>query len=91
MSDDLIAVHGSEPKLMPFLHLPIQSGADNVLKKMNRKQWEYKEIEEVNMQGGRLKELGSEGWELIMVLPERNETGGARNQWIFKRELVHER
>ncbi|MDX1975527.1 MAG: tRNA (N6-isopentenyl adenosine(37)-C2)-methylthiotransferase MiaB [Rickettsiales bacterium] len=37
MSDDLIAIHGSEPKLMPFLHLPIQSGSDQVLKKMNRK------------------------------------------------------
>jgi len=37
MSDDLIAIHGSESKLMPFLHLPIQSGSDNVLKKMNRK------------------------------------------------------
>jgi tRNA-2-methylthio-N6-dimethylallyladenosine synthase len=37
MSDDLIAIHGSEPKLMPYLHLPIQSGADAVLKKMNRK------------------------------------------------------
>ncbi|MDE3061091.1 MAG: tRNA (N6-isopentenyl adenosine(37)-C2)-methylthiotransferase MiaB [Pseudomonadota bacterium] len=37
MSDDLIAIHGSEPKLMPYLHLPIQSGSDAVLKKMNRK------------------------------------------------------
>jgi len=37
MSDDLIAIHGSEPKLMPFLHLPVQSGSDNVLKRMNRK------------------------------------------------------
>ncbi len=37
MSDDLIAIHGSEPKLMPFLHLPVQSGSDAVLKKMNRK------------------------------------------------------
>ena len=33
MSDDLIAIHGSEPKLMPFMHLPVQSGADAVLKK----------------------------------------------------------
>ena len=33
MSDDLIAIHGSEPRLMPYLHLPIQSGADAVLKK----------------------------------------------------------
>jgi tRNA-2-methylthio-N6-dimethylallyladenosine synthase len=37
MADDLIAIHGSEPKLMPYLHLPIQSGADAVLKRMNRK------------------------------------------------------
>ena len=37
MTDDLIAIHGSEPKLMPFLHLPVQSGSDSVLKRMNRK------------------------------------------------------
>jgi tRNA-2-methylthio-N6-dimethylallyladenosine synthase len=37
MSDDLIAIHGSEPKVMPYLHLPIQSGSDAILKKMNRK------------------------------------------------------
>ena len=37
MSDDLIAAHGSEKKLMPFLHLPVQSGSSDVLKRMNRK------------------------------------------------------
>ena len=37
MSDDLIAIHGAEKKLMPYLHLPIQSGSDSVLKRMNRK------------------------------------------------------
>lgn len=37
MSDDLIAIHGSEPKVMPFLHLPVQSGSNSVLKRMNRK------------------------------------------------------
>jgi tRNA-2-methylthio-N6-dimethylallyladenosine synthase len=37
MSDDLIALHGSEPKLMPYLHLPVQSGSDRILKAMNRK------------------------------------------------------
>ncbi len=37
MADDLIAAHGEEPKLMPHLHLPVQSGADRVLKAMNRK------------------------------------------------------
>ena len=37
MSDDLIAIHGSEYKLMPYLHLPVQSGSADVLKRMNRK------------------------------------------------------
>lgn len=37
MSDDLIAAHANIEKLMPFLHLPVQSGSNNVLKMMNRK------------------------------------------------------
>lgn len=37
MADDLIKAHGTIDKLMPFLHLPIQSGSNNVLKSMNRK------------------------------------------------------
>ena len=37
MKDSLIKTHASNSKLMPFLHLPIQSGSDNILKKMNRK------------------------------------------------------
>jgi tRNA-2-methylthio-N6-dimethylallyladenosine synthase len=37
MADDLIAAHASEPKLMPYLHLPVQSGSDRILKAMNRK------------------------------------------------------
>ncbi len=36
MNDDLIAAHGAEEKLMPYLHLPVQSGSDRVLKAMNR-------------------------------------------------------
>ena len=36
MSDDLIDAHGKLPSLMPFLHLPVQSGSDSVLKAMNR-------------------------------------------------------
>lgn len=37
MSDDLIAVHRDEGKVMPYLHLPFQSGSDRILKAMNRK------------------------------------------------------
>ena len=37
MSDDLIAAHAGEKKLMPYLHLPFQSGADRILAAMNRK------------------------------------------------------
>ena len=37
MKDELINTHATNPKLMPFLHLPIQSGSDTILKRMNRK------------------------------------------------------
>src|SRR3984885_2132330 len=37
MDDDLIAAHRDVPALMPFLHLPIQSGSDRILAAMNRK------------------------------------------------------
>ena len=37
MDDALIEAHRDVPKLMPFLHLPIQSGSDTILEAMNRK------------------------------------------------------
>jgi tRNA-2-methylthio-N6-dimethylallyladenosine synthase len=37
MSDDLIAAHGELDALMPYLHLPVQSGSDRILRLMNRK------------------------------------------------------
>ena len=36
-TDELIEVHGKCKKLMPLLHLPVQSGSSKILKKMNRK------------------------------------------------------
>jgi tRNA-2-methylthio-N6-dimethylallyladenosine synthase len=37
MDDDLIAAHADLPELMPYLHLPLQSGSDRILKAMNRR------------------------------------------------------
>jgi tRNA-2-methylthio-N6-dimethylallyladenosine synthase len=36
MDDDLMAAHRDVPQLMPFLHLPVQSGSDKILTEMNR-------------------------------------------------------
>ena len=37
MNDDLINIHQDNEKLNPYLHLPVQSGSDSILKNMNRK------------------------------------------------------
>jgi tRNA-2-methylthio-N6-dimethylallyladenosine synthase len=37
MTDELILAHRDNPALMPFLHLPVQSGSDKILTAMNRK------------------------------------------------------
>lgn len=37
MRDDLISAHKNLPQLMPYLHLPVQSGSDAILKAMNRR------------------------------------------------------
>ena len=37
MDDELIAAHRDVPTLMPFLHLPVQSGSDRILAAMNRR------------------------------------------------------
>jgi tRNA-2-methylthio-N6-dimethylallyladenosine synthase len=37
MDDELIAAHGTVPQLMPYLHLPVQSGSDRILEAMNRR------------------------------------------------------
>lgn len=45
-TDEMIAMHRDIPKVMPYLHLPIQSGSDRILKKMNRRYTcaEYEEV-----------------------------------------------
>ncbi len=37
MDDDLVAAHADVPQLMPYLHLPVQSGSDRILEAMNRR------------------------------------------------------
>ncbi len=54
MTDDLINCYSSIQKLMPFVHLPIQSGSDRVLELMNRKHTVddyikiYKKLKKIN-------------------------------------------
>ena len=54
MSDDLINCYSNNKKLMPFVHLPIQSGSDKILKLMNRKHTVeyyldiYKKLKKIN-------------------------------------------
>jgi tRNA-2-methylthio-N6-dimethylallyladenosine synthase len=52
MSDDLIAAHAGLPALMPWLHLPVQSGSDRILRLMNRKHGRQKYIDLI----GRIRE-----------------------------------
>ncbi len=46
MDDELIAAHRDIPQVMPFLHLPVQSGSDRILAAMNRRHTaaEYRDI-----------------------------------------------
>ena len=54
MTDDLIKVYGISKKLMPLVHLPVQSGSDKILKLMNRKHTVkdylkiYKKLKKIN-------------------------------------------
>ena len=57
ISDELINEHSSNEKLMPFLHLPIQSGSDSILKKMNRKHTKEDYIELISKIKNRVPEM----------------------------------
>lgn len=55
---DIVDVMAEEPAVCPSLNLPIQSGSDRVLKKMNRKYARQEFVEKVAMVRGALPELG---------------------------------
>ena len=56
MTDDLIDCYSSSRKLMPFVHLPIQSGSDKILSLMNRKH----KVEDYLKIYNKLKKINSE-------------------------------
>ncbi|MCV6599824.1 MAG: tRNA (N6-isopentenyl adenosine(37)-C2)-methylthiotransferase MiaB [Alphaproteobacteria bacterium] len=49
MTDRAIEAHGKIPNLMPYMHLPAQSGGDEVLKSMNRQYTHDEYMEKINL------------------------------------------
>ncbi|MDH3581963.1 MAG: tRNA (N6-isopentenyl adenosine(37)-C2)-methylthiotransferase MiaB [Hyphomicrobiales bacterium] len=73
MDDALIAAHGDIPKLMPYLHLPVQSGSDRVLKAMNRKHTAEKYIRLIERIRGARPDLLLSGDFIVGFPGETNE------------------
>ncbi len=72
MTDDLIEVYKTSKKLMPLVHLPVQSGSDKVLKLMNRKHTVKKYLNILN----KLKKINPEirfSSDFIIAYPGENE------------------
>ena len=72
MTDDLIEIYQTSKKLMPLVHLPVQSGSDKVLKLMNRKHNIKKYLEVFN----RLKKINPKvqfSSDFIIAYPGENE------------------
>jgi len=72
MTEDLISCYADCKKLMPFLHLPVQSGSDKILKLMNRKHDINQYLEIVN----KLKMINKDikfSSDFIIGYPEENE------------------
>ena len=72
MTDDLIEIYKTSKKLMPLVHLPVQSGSDKILKLMNRKHTIKKYLEVFN----RLKKINPDvqfSSDFIIAYPGENE------------------
>jgi tRNA-2-methylthio-N6-dimethylallyladenosine synthase len=61
MSDELIAAHGDLDALMPYLHLPVQSGSDRILRLMNRKHGRQKYFDLIDRIRGRRPDMAMSG------------------------------
>ena len=61
MSDELIAAHGDLDALMPYLHLPVQSGSDRILRLMNRKHGRQKYFDLIDRIRSRRPDMAMSG------------------------------
>jgi tRNA-2-methylthio-N6-dimethylallyladenosine synthase len=73
MGDDLIAAHGECDKLMPYLHLPVQSGSDRILKRMNRSHTAESYLRLIERIRGARPDILLSG-DFIVGFPEETET-----------------
>ena len=83
MDDDLIAAHGELDALMPYLHLPVQSGSDRILRAMNRKHTAPKAIVDLIGQHPRRAARHRPLRRLHRRLPRRDRRGTSRTRWIW--------
>jgi len=72
MAQDLIDAHGDCDKLMPYLHLPVQSGSDRILKRMNRKHTAAQYVELIERLRAARPDLLLSG-DFIVGFPEETE------------------
>ncbi len=72
MSKDLLEAHVNCKKLMPLLHLPVQSGSDKILKKMNRKHSIKEYLEIINFLRDKNPKIKFAS-DFIIAYPEEND------------------
>tara|TARA_Y100001960_G_scaffold332227_1_gene431972 strand:+ start:803 stop:2170 length:1368 start_codon:yes stop_codon:yes gene_type:complete len=84
MSDDLIECYRKSKKLVPFIHLPIQSGSNKILKLMNRKHtvehylFIYKKLKKINPK----IEFSSD---FIIAYPGETDQDFQKTMWLIKK------
>ena len=72
MNENLIKAFGSNRKLMPYLHLPVQSGSDTILKKMNRRHTVSQYLEIISKMREQRSDIAISG-DFIVGFPEETD------------------
>ena len=88
MTDDLIDVYQKSKKLMPLVHLPVQSGSNRILKLMNRKHT----IEEYLKVYEKLKKINSNiefSSDFIIGYPEENDDDFMHTIKLIKKNKIY--